>query len=118
MAVAAIFVMWQKIFCINFNLFILRSPHMKFEFNFANGLWENFVLIYWWDHNIKDLGWKGKGQPWPLKLIYSHCVTLALTVLKKSSFQKKSHLNALGSKFDLDVKKVKVNLESLFEQIW
>ena len=26
------------------------------------------------------------------------------TVFKKSPFQKKSHLNALGSKFDLDVK--------------
>ena len=31
-------------------------------------------------------------------------MTLALTVFKKSSFQKKSHLNALGSKFDLDIK--------------
>ena len=32
-------------------------------------------------------------------------MTLALTVLKKSTFQKKkSHLNASGSKFDLDVK--------------
>ena len=31
-------------------------------------------------------------------------MTLASTVLKKSSFQKISHLNALGSKLDLDVK--------------
>ena len=31
-------------------------------------------------------------------------MTLASTVFKKSTFQKKSHLNALGSKFDLDVK--------------
>ena len=31
-------------------------------------------------------------------------MTLALTVIKKSTFQKISHLNALGSKFDLDVK--------------
>ena len=41
-----------------------------------------------------------KGQPWPLKLNYSHCpirlnissekMTLALTVFKKSTFQKKS----------------------------
>ena len=32
-------------------------------------------------------------------------MTLALTVFKKSTFpQKKSHLNALGRKFDLDVK--------------
>ena len=32
-------------------------------------------------------------------------MTLASTVFKKSTFQKKkSHLNALGKKFDLDVK--------------
>ena len=29
---------------------------------------------------------------------------MALTVFKKSTFKKNSHLNALGSKFDLDVK--------------
>ena len=31
-------------------------------------------------------------------------ITLALTVFKKSTFQKNSHLNLLGSKFALDVK--------------
>ena len=31
-------------------------------------------------------------------------MTMASTVFKKSTFQKKSRLNALGSKFDLDVK--------------
>ena len=31
-------------------------------------------------------------------------MTKASIVLKKSTFQKLSHLNALGSKFDLDVK--------------
>ena len=31
-------------------------------------------------------------------------ITLALTVFKSSTFQKNYHLNALGSKFDLDVK--------------
>ena len=45
--------------------------------------------------------------------IYSHCLirtyqvrimTLASTVFKKSTLKKKSHLNALGSKFDLDMK--------------
>ena len=45
-------------------------------------------------------------------------MTLAYTVFKKTTFQKISHLNALGSKFDLDVKEVKVNLGSLFEQTW
>ena len=56
---------------------------------------------------MSDLGWKVKGQ-----LIYSHrlltyqvrIMTLASTVLKKSTFQEISNLNALGSKFDLDVK--------------
>ena len=47
---------------------------MKFELNWANGLWENYVLIYWLDLNMSALGWKAKGQPWPLKLIYSHCL--------------------------------------------
>ena len=42
---------------------------MKFEFNWVNGLLENYVLIYWRDSNMSDLRWKGKGQPWPLILI-------------------------------------------------
>ena len=45
-------------------------------------------------------------------------MTLASTVFKKSTFQKFSHSNALGSKLDLDVKLVKVSLGSLFEQTW
>ena len=43
-------------------------------------------------------------------------MALASVVFKKSTFQKFPHLNALGSKFDLDVKYVKVNLGSSFEQ--
>ena len=71
---------------------------------------------------------KVKGQPWPLKLIYSHFLiwfniscennAIILNSFQKQNFQKKSHLNALGSKFDPDVKKVKVNLGSSFEQSW
>ena len=45
-------------------------------------------------------------------------MTLASVVFKKSTFQKFPHLNALESKFDLDVKPVKVNLGSPFEQTW
>ena len=45
-------------------------------------------------------------------------MTLASTVFKKSTFQKISHLNELGSKIDLDIRKVKVILESSFEQTW
>ena len=56
---------------------------------------------------------KLKGQGWPLELIaivllgkiyQARIMTKASTVLKKINFQKFSHLNALGSKFDLDVK--------------
>ena len=42
-------------------------------------------------------------------------MTLALTVFRKLTYQKISNLNALGSKFDLDVKEGMVNLESLFD---
>ena len=75
---------------------------------------KNYVAIHCWDSNMSDLGWKVKGQPWPLELIYSHYfISLNISSdyndfgfnsFQKSSFQKKSHFNALGSKFDLDVK--------------
>ena len=49
-----------------------------------------------------------------LKLIYSHCLIrfnlssenndFGFNSIKKSTFQKNSHLYAIGSKFDLDVK--------------
>ena len=49
-----------------------------------------------------------------LKLIYSHCLIrfnissenndFGFNSIQKSSFPKISHLNAIGSKFDLDVK--------------
>ena len=87
---------------------------MKFELNWANGLWENYDLIYRWDSNMSDLAERSKvnldlwnlfiaivslGQTYQVRIM-----TFASTVLKKSTFQKNSHLNALGSKFDLDVK--------------
>ena len=69
-----------------------------------------------------------KGQSWPLELIYSHCLIrfnissknkdLGFNSIQKINFSKNFHLNALGCKFDLDVKKVKVNLGLLFEQTW
>ena len=75
---------------------------------------------------MRDLGRKVKGQPWPLKLINSHCLIrfnissenndFGFNLIQKSTFQKISHLNALGSKFDLDAKKVRFNLVSSFEQ--
>ena len=45
-------------------------------------------------------------------------MTMASPVFKKSSFHKNSHLNALESKFGLDVMKVNVNLGPSFEQTW
>ena len=55
-----------------------------------------------------------KGQPSPLELIYSHCllrlsissdyIDFGFNSFQKIIFLKKSHLNALGSKFDLEVK--------------
>ena len=38
----------------------IRSLHMKFEFNLANGLGENYVLIYWWDSNMSDFAKRSK----------------------------------------------------------
>ena len=45
-------------------------------------------------------------------------MTLALTVFKKSTFQKISHLNAFGSNIDLDIKQVKVNLGSTWRRFF
>ena len=33
---------------------------MKFELNWANGLWENYDLIYRWDFNMCDLAERSK----------------------------------------------------------
>ena len=85
---------------------------MKFEFNWPNGFWENYVLIYWWDSNMSGLGWKVNLDLWNLfiaivtldKTYQVKIMTLASIVFKKLIFQKFPHLNALGSKFDLDVK--------------
>ena len=73
---------------------------MKFESNWANG------LIYGLIHNMSDLARKGKGQPCPCKLIYSHCLIsfnissknndLGFNSIQKINFQKKCHLNGLG----------------------
>ena len=51
------------------------------------------------------------------KTYQERIMTLASIVFKKSTFQNFSHLNALGSKFDLDIK-IKVNQGSSFEQTW
>ena len=61
---------------------------------------------------MSDLGWKVNIDLWNLfiaivsfSLMYQVSImTLASTVFKKSTFQKITNLNALGSKFDLEVK--------------
>ena len=110
---AAILVTWSLTFVINL-IPSTWSLHMKFRFKLPSGFWETYVLIYWWDSNISDFGWKAKGQPWPLELIYSHylirfniqlrIMNLASTVLKLKLFKKNPISYPLGSKFDLDVK--------------
>ena len=39
---------------------------MKFELNWANGLWENYDLIYRWDSNMSDLAERSKVKVWNL----------------------------------------------------
>ena len=50
--------------CTNFGLPIIRSCHMKFGLNWPRGLWENYVLICWWDSDMSDLGWKVNLDLW------------------------------------------------------
>ena len=72
------------------------------------------MILYRWDSNISELAERSKvnldlwnlfiaivslGQTYQVRIM-----TLASTVFKKSTFQKNSHLNALGSKFDFDDK--------------
>ena len=77
---------------------------------------------------MSDFGWKVQGQSWLLKLIYSNFLIrfnissenndFGFSSIQIQLLKKKSHFNALGSKFKLDVKEVKVNLGSSFEQTW
>ena len=63
---------------------------------------------------MSDLGWKVKRQPSSLELIYSYCLIrlnissdyndFGFNSFQKNHQKKKSNLNALESKFDLDVK--------------
>ena len=40
--------------------------HIQFEYNLPNGFRENYVLIYWRDFNMSDLGWKVNPDFWNL----------------------------------------------------
>ena len=83
---------------------------MKFEFNWPSGLWGNYVLVCWWDSNMSDLGWKVKGQPWPLKLIYSHCLI---------RFNISSENNDFGLNcFQKSTLQIKIPFKCIRKQIW
>ena len=80
---------------------------------FAGGI-TMFYYVNGTPNILRDFGWKVKGQPWPLELIYSHFLIrfnissenndFGFNSIQKINIQKNSHLNALGSKFDLDIK--------------
>ena len=69
-----------------------------------------------WDSNMSDLGWNVTKVNLDLWNFYLAIVLLGLinissenndfdfNSIQKSTFQKITHLNALGSKFDLDIK--------------
>ena len=71
---------------------------MFLQFNWAKGLSENYVLIYWWDSNLSNLSWKVNLDLWnlfigivSLGLTYRLRIWLRLPQLsKQSTFQKKS----------------------------
>ena len=50
------------------TLLSLRSLRMKFKFNWANCLWENYALIYWWDSIMSDLAERSTLTFWNLFL--------------------------------------------------
>ena len=82
---------------------------MKIEFNWPSCVWKkSFNML----KGLQSEGTWLKGQT--LKLIIAivsfgltyqvRIMNFALTVFKKSTFQKISHSNALGSQFDPDIK--------------
>ena len=110
---------WPSWSCDQYNWYKFwltyhKESSYEIEFNGPSGFWGNYVLMCWWNSNMRDLGWKVKGQPLPLKLIYFHCLIrfdissenndFGFNSIQKINFSKKIHLNALESKFDLDVK--------------
>ena len=77
---------------------MIRSLYMKIELNWADGLWENYVLIYWWDSNMSKFAWKVNLDLWNLFIDIVSIIRLnisrenngykASTVYKKIEFSK------------------------------
>ena len=93
------------LWCDHLHLLRIYSPQLKDSPYEIWAVSEKTMFKYIDESPI----WDGKSQPWPLKLIYIHCLltyqvrTMTLVNSIKKTFQKMSSLNALGSKFDLDV---------------
>ena len=99
-----------KTISTNLGHLIVKSLQIKFEFNWPALAERSKVNIDLWNLILAIVTLD--------KTYQVRIMTLASIVFKKSTFQNFSHLNALGSKFDLDVKEVKVNPGSLVEQTW
>ena len=74
-----IWVCWPSWSCDHINLYQCwltyhKESSIELKVQLAKWFLRKYVLICWWDSNLSDLGWKVKGQPWPLTLIYSHCL--------------------------------------------
>ena len=101
---------------------------MKFKFNWPCGFWENCFEYIDETPIWVTLAKKVRGQPWPLEIIYTHClITFNISSenndsvsnsIRKSTIEICSNLNALESEFDLDVKYAKVNVGFSFEHTW
>ena len=60
MGVVVIFVMWPIYFVYMLSTLHKESSH-EIWVQLGQCLWENYVLIYWWDSNMSDLSGKVKG---------------------------------------------------------
>ena len=78
-----------------------KKSSYEFDFNWSNGFWENYVLIYWWDSNMSALAGRSKVNLDLCNLFIDivtlhktyqvRIMTLASIVFKKSTFQKFPH---------------------------
>ena len=117
MGMAAILVMWPEQFVQILAKDIVRNLHLKNKFNWPSQ-WALrklcFDIFVWIQYERPWLKGQRSTLSWPLELIYSHYL-IRLNLSSENNdfgfnsfqninfFKKKSHLNALGSKVDLDV---------------
>ena len=75
-ATILILAMWPEQVLKKFGWKIIRSDHMKFEFNWPSGFWENCLNILMGLQIRSDLGWKANLDLWNL---FRDIVALGLT---------------------------------------